>query len=205
MIITLPASRQTGVTATLPAGGWVDLRPLGPAETGPQLAVLDGMSASSRYQRFLTPMPSRVPAPIMAMMSGVDGHRHVAWLASVDGSPAAVARCIQTRSGVADISFEVADRHQRRGIGSVLLDAVLTDAITKGVRRLTAVVDPGNRASVRMLGHVGLHLRWVDGLLEGESDLRLPDPPRVDRAKVLAAASGQAELRGSLHHRTAVG
>ena len=188
MITTLSPRTHTGVTATLPDGATVVLRPLEPAETGPQLAVLEGMSGASRYQRFLTAIPVRVPAAILAMMSAVDGRQHVAWLASVDGHPAAVARYIQVGSGVAEIAIEVADAYQRRGIGSVLLDAVLTVGDTHGVRRLIAVVHPGNRACVRMLGHVGLRLQLIDGVLEGESDLRLPDPARVDRAKVLAAA-----------------
>ena len=34
----------------------------------------------------------------------------------------------------------------------------------------------------RLLGHVGPRLHLVDGVLEGESDLRLPGPPRVDLA-----------------------
>jgi len=187
MITTLSRRLDTGVTSTLPGSESVALRPLGRAETGPQLTVFEGMSGASRYQRFLTTMPSRVPAAIWTMMSGVDGHRHIAWLASVGDHPAAVARCIQVGSGVADIAIEVVDAYQQRGIGSVLLDAVITVAAAHGVRRLSAVVHPGNRASVRMLGHVGLRLRLVDGVLEGESELRLPDPPRVDRAKVLAA------------------
>jgi GNAT superfamily N-acetyltransferase len=205
MITTLSSGNHTAFTATLPAAGTVVLRPLGRAEIAPQLAVFEGMSDASRYQRFLTAMPSRVPAGVRVMMGGVDGHRHIAWLASVNGRPAAVARCIQVGSGVADIAIEVADEHQRLGIGSVLLDAVLTVATTIGVRRVTAVVHPDNRASVRLLGHVGLRLRLIDGLLEGESDCRLPDPPRVDRAKVLAAHSRQAELASSLDDGTTVG
>jgi GNAT superfamily N-acetyltransferase len=195
MSTTMFTRTHTSVTATLPGGATVVLRPLGRAETGPQLAVLEGMSGASRYQRFLTAIPARVPAAILTMMSGVDGHRHIAWLASVDGHPAAVARCIQVGSGVADIAIEVVDAQQRRGIGSVLLDAVLTVGATHGVRRLSAVVHPGNRACVRMLGHVGLRLRLVDGVLEGESDLRLPDPARVDRAQVVATLERVPQMR----------
>ncbi len=63
-----------------------------------------------------------------------------------------------------------------------------TVAAYHGVRRLTATLYPGNLASVRLLRHVGLCLHAVDGLLEGTTDLRLPNPPRLDREAVLDAA-----------------
>lgn len=42
MITTLSHRTHTGVTATLPGGATVVLRPLGRAETAPQLSVLEG-------------------------------------------------------------------------------------------------------------------------------------------------------------------
>ena len=51
-------------------------------------------------------------------------------------------------------------------------------------------MDPANHASVRLLRRVGLTLQVVDGVLEGEGLLRLPDPPRVDRHAVLEVIDG---------------
>lgn len=189
--------------AVLPDDGRVALRPLARGETKPQTTVLERMSAASRWQRFLSPMPTRVPPALLTVLGEVDGHRHVAWLATVDGQPAGVARYIMTGKGVAEIAFEVVDAQQGRGIASMLLDAVCAVAATNGIRRLSAMVHPDHAASVRLLRRVGLRLLPIDGLLEGESDLRLPDPPRVDRATVIALH--QAKFGGGLHDRAAIG
>jgi RimJ/RimL family protein N-acetyltransferase len=181
------------VVGVLRDGGVVVLRPLGRGEIGPQVAVLDRMSDESRWQRFLTAMPARLPRSAQAALAAVDGHRHVAWLASVDGSPAGVARSVEYEPGTAEVAFEVVDAHHGRGIGSLLLEAVTTVAACHGVRRLSATVHPGNLASVRLLHHVGVRLRAVDGLLEGTSELRLPTPARLDRAAVLTVQAGYAE------------
>jgi hypothetical protein len=50
-------------------------------------------------------------------------------------------------------------------------------------------VDPANHASVRLLRRVGLTLQVIDGVLEGQGLLRLPDPARVDRCAVLGVVT----------------
>ena len=97
-----------------------------------------------------------------------------------------------TSAGTAEVAFEVVDAHHGRGIGSLLLEAVTTVAAFHGVRRLSATVHPGNHASVRLLHHVGVRLRAVDGLLEGTSELRLPTPTRLDRG---GGARGAGRVR----------
>ncbi len=164
---------HAGTCIVLPDGGLVELRPLERGEIEPQLTVLRRMSEASRHQRFLAPMPPRLPAAMRAALSDVDGHRHVALLASVDGQPVGVARYIRVDAEVAELAFEVVDDHQGRGIGSALLEALATAAVTQGVRRFKASVHPDNISSVRLLRRVGLQLHPVDGLLEGESPLRL--------------------------------
>ncbi len=183
------------VVAVLRDGGIAVLRPLDAGEVAPQVAVLEGMSDESRWQRFLTAMPAQLPRSAQEALAAIDGRRHVAWLASVDGCPAGVARSVEYEPGTAEVAFEVVDAHHGRGIGSLLLEAVTTVAAFHGVRRLSATVHPGNHASVRLLHHVGVRLRAADGLLEGTSELRLPTPARLDRAAVLAAQAGR---RGGL-------
>jgi hypothetical protein len=46
-------------------------------------------------------------------------------------------------------------------------------------------VHPTNVACVTLLRRVGLELHLVDGLLEGEGDLQLVRPARLDRCRVL--------------------
>ena len=92
------------------------LRPLEPGEDAALLAVFDGLSARSRELRFLTAMNTLRPSVVRAL-TDVDGCRHVAWLATVDGRPAGIARYARIQDGPADLAFEVADAQQGRGAG----------------------------------------------------------------------------------------
>ena len=175
------------VAVRLPGGGAVALRPLKRGEREPLLAVFDGMSSASRAQRYLTGMV-RLPSRTVDLLTDVDGHRHVAWLASIDGRPVGIARALQVDVGVAEVAFEVVDAHHGEGIGSALLDAVTTVLAAQGVRRVSASLLPDNAPSWRLVTRIGVRLHEAGGLLEGEGRLRLLDPPRVDRNAVLALA-----------------
>ena len=60
------------------------------------LAVFAGLSARSRELRFLTAMTTLRPSVVRAL-TAVDGCRHVAWLATVAGRPAGIARYVRVR------------------------------------------------------------------------------------------------------------
>ena len=175
------------VVARLAHGGLATLRPLRPGETESLLNVFESLSPASRASRYLTGMV-RLPATMLTALAAVDGHDHVAWLAAVDGWPAGIARYVRVGADTAEIAFEVADAHQGRGLGTLLLDTVTTAAAARGVRRLRATVLPANEPSLRLLARLGIPLTLTDGLLEGEGPLRLLDPARVNRDAVVALA-----------------
>ncbi len=175
------------VPVRLPGGRLVELRPLRHGEQEPLLAVFEGMSSTSRARRYLTGMV-RLPAMMLGALTAVDGHRHVAWLASLDGRPVGIARSVHVDAGVAEVAVEVVDVHHGLGIGSALVDAVTTVAAARGVHRVRAALTPDNEPSRRLVTRVGVRLQVVDGLLEGEGPLRLLEPSRVDRRAVLALA-----------------
>ena len=172
------------VRVRLADGGAVILRPLRDGEITVLETVFEGLSAQSRQQRFLVPMP-RLSGSARRVLAHVDGHDHVAWVAMIDGQPVGICRYVRTGPGSAEIAFEVVDAEQGRGIGSALVDAVTTVAHANGITRLEATVEPGNHASVSMLRRLGIHLRLDEGLLEGGGQFTLPSP-RVDRRAVLA-------------------
>ena len=192
--VALPGPEQAGVSATLPDGGTVTLRPLRHGETDPVQAVFDGMSPDARVDRYLTGMP-RLPGAVLTALADVDGVRHAAWLASVDGRPAGIARYVVVEAGVAELAVEVVDTHRGRGIGSVLIDVVTTVAVTHGVRRSRAVLLPGNGPSRHLVTRIGVRLAPTGSILEGEGPLRLLEPPRVDRRVVVALAASNAPWR----------
>ena len=183
---------ETGATlAVRLRDGLASLRPLGPGEEEPLTGVFAGMSPDSRASRYLTGLSRLTPA-MLRTLTAVDGHDHVAWLASIEGRPVGIGRFIRTLPGTAELAFEVVDAHHGRGIGSALLDALTTLAAVSGVQHLEATVLESNKRSTRLLERVGLTFRADQGTLEGTGRLRLLDPPRVDRPAVvrLAAAAG---------------
>lgn len=184
-----PASASAGVPVRLRDGGVARLRPLEPGETDAILAVFDQMSDDSRALRYLTGL-ARLPQQMLRMLADVDGHRHGAWVASVDGEPAGVARFVRLPGapGCAELAFEVVDRHHGRGLATALLDAITTVAATRGVRSVSASLAPSNAASRRLLARIGLETHLVDGLLEAQGPLRLLDPPVVDRTAIVRLA-----------------
>ena len=183
-------SRQSGahVAVQLRDGGLATVRPLRAGEVAPLLAVFDQMSSTSRANRFLVGLPALTGTMISALVA-VDGRDHVAWLASVGDRPVGIARYIRVEPATAELALEVADAHHGRGVGTALLDAVTTLACVNGFRRVQAVVLPENRPSRRLLRKIGVPLRPSGPTLEGEGPLRLLDPPRVDRAAVVALAA----------------
>jgi len=107
----------------------------------------------------------------------------------VRGSPVGICRYVRTSRDTAELAFEVVDAEQRRGIASVLVDAVTTVAHAQGIVWLEASVVPGNAGSVALLARLGMDVVLRDGLLEGRARLRLMEPPRVDRRAVVALAA----------------
>jgi GNAT superfamily N-acetyltransferase len=187
-----PRTSPDVVPVRLPGGRVIALRPLRRGERDPLLAVFDRMSSASRAHRYLTGMV-RLPSTALAVLTDVDGHRHVAWLASLEGQPVGIARCVLDDTGVAEVAVEVADDHHGLGIGSALVDAVTTVATAHGMDRVRASLTPDNEPSRCLVTRIGVRLHVADGLLEGEGRLRLMHPPRVDRAAVLALARGPLE------------
>lgn len=179
----------TSVRVALADGRTARLRPLRDGETTPLLQVFAGLSGHSRAARYLVAMP-RLPSPLVRSLAATDGWARVAWLGSVDHRPAGIARYVVSEEdpGTAEVALEVVDEHQRRGLGTALLDTITTVAAANGVRRLRATVQPQNTASERLFSRLGIPLAYAGGVLEGSGPLRLLDPPRVDRRAVMGLA-----------------
>jgi RimJ/RimL family protein N-acetyltransferase len=198
--------RHTGTAVTVRlTDGIAVLRPLGPGEIEPLTEVFDALSAQSRYSRYLTGLP-QLPPGMRRALTAVDGYDHVAWLASVDGRPAGIGRYVRTGPGTAEVAFEVVDAHQRRGLGTALVDVLTTVAAVSCIRKVEATVLPSNKASLRLLKRIGLSFRASAGQLDGVGELRLLDPPRVDRPTVARLAlAAQTDQNGVCSLSTATG
>lgn len=109
------------------------------------------LSESSRFQRFHNHVRDLSDAH-WRYLTRIDNVDHVAIVALEEGKFVAVARMIRLEGGAAEIAFLVGDDRQRRRIGSLLRDVLISIAHARAYSRLLAFVLPGNVAIRRLLG-----------------------------------------------------
>jgi GNAT superfamily N-acetyltransferase len=165
----------------------VQLRPLRRDERDLVARFFAGLSAESRRRRFLQPMP-RLPEATLRRLVEVDGRRHVAVVATLEGQCIGIGRYVALASepGVAEVA--VTDRCQGRGIGRLLVETLRPVAVRAGLTTLICVVDPTNRPALRLLRSLGVEVLFRDGLVEGRP--RLPRRPLLDASSGSGAAPG---------------
>jgi GNAT superfamily N-acetyltransferase len=175
--------------ATARDGTVVQLRPLRRDERDLVARFFAGLSAESRRRRFLQPMP-RLPEATLRRLVEVDGRRHVAVVATVEGQCIGIGRYVALASepGVAEVAVTVTDRYQGRGIGRLLVEALRPVAVRAGLTTLICLVDPTNRPALRLLRSLGVEVLFRDGLVEGRQ--RLPRRPLLDASSGSGAAPG---------------
>ena len=166
----MPTAPHTDV-ATLRDGSQVVIRPLRrgdrPAFTRPSSAW-----GASRYRRFLGPMPSLTESQLRHL-TDVDQRDHVA-LAAIDATSGSgivgVARFIRLADADVEPALAVIDDWQARGLGTVLLAALVRAARAQGVRRFQAYVLADNVDMLRL---------WAGSASSGRAQLARPSMSRL--------------------------
>ena len=134
-------------------GRRIVVRPLRRGDADTVVAVFDQLGEQSRRRRFHGPK-SHLDEEELRSLSAVDGRHHVL-VAYVEGNPRPVAIARLVRSGrSAEIAIEVADAHQRRGIGAALARELIADATAAGITEVTALVSSENQAAVALLRRI---------------------------------------------------
>ncbi len=138
----------------------VTIRALRNGDTATVLALFDRLGELSRGSRFCGAKP-RLSDVELAWLARVDADHHVlvGYLPG-DLLPAGIARLVRD-GDAAEIAVAVADRHQGRGVGTVLVEALAADARAAGITRLVATVCGDNPSMVALL-------RKVSGSLESK-------------------------------------
>ena len=133
------------------------LRPIRP-EDAPALTQLYGrLSPESAYQRFFAVM-RRLPPDWARILADVDDDRRAAIVAAGPGGELlGVARYgAEPGADEAEVAVVVEDAWQGRGLGGILLGALLDHAATRGITRFLAYVLADNQRMLRLVGRLGV-------------------------------------------------
>jgi len=133
------------------------------------------LSAASRQMRFMG-VKKELSAAELRYFTDVDHHDHEA-IGALDlagGHGVGIARYIRDASDpqAAEIAVTIVDDWQGRGLGTELLARLSGRARQEGIRRFTALADPGNVAVAALLRKAGARLvRRGRGTVEYEITL----------------------------------
>ena len=189
--------------ALLADGTTAEIRPATPGDTAAVTAMHEAMSPENSYLRFFS--FSRLSAEQEARrVCRAPAADHAALLATVAGQLAGVASYEITGDGhKAEIAFAVADNMHGRGIGTLLLEHLISDAGRRGVTTLTASVLAQNAEMQKVFADAGLSIRreLEDGVIELTCDLPHDDAdPRWDPYLDAAALRERSADVVSLRH-----
>jgi succinyl-CoA synthetase alpha subunit/GNAT superfamily N-acetyltransferase len=159
--------------AVLADGGTVHIRPITP-EDGDRLVDLHSrLSDRTIYYRFFTPRPRLTPREIQRFTT-VDYDDRVALVALLDDHLVAVARYDRVPGTTeAEVAFVVADEHQGRGVGTLLLEHLAAAARERHVTRFFAETLPDNRVMQSVFKQAGWdsHAKFADGVVHVEFEI----------------------------------
>jgi RimJ/RimL family protein N-acetyltransferase len=138
-------------------GARVVIRPIARGDEDVVREVFDHLGPESRMNRFLVPK-HKLSAADLRQLTAVDHRNHeaVAAYSAEDRSAIGIARFVRDRHepGSAEVAIEIVDDWQGRGVGLVLLDALVARARRLRVRRFSVLMAPDNRRAARLMRHV---------------------------------------------------
>jgi acetyl coenzyme A synthetase (ADP forming)-like protein len=175
-------------------GSTLRLRPPVAEDADALLAFFSGLSDHSRYLRFHG-FPALGPKLVEPVLEP-DWQDRGALLASLDGGIVAVANWVRLRDPrAAEVAFTVDDGHQRRGIGTRLLEQLAARAAGAGIEEFVAEVLHENAAMLGVFRDAGFTVtRAGEG---GELEIRFPIAPTSGYREQVAARDHVA-VRASL-------
>lgn len=182
----------TGTTRhTLSSGEPVLLRDVAPGDEGLLLELLEHVTGDSRWFRFFTGGADIRRAAATEARGDGDRRPGVLVLSGDGATVLGHGMCVDAGGGEAEVAFEVADGHHRRGIGGVMLQHLLDRAPADGFTGLVAEVLPSNHDMLDLLASSGRELRSTTA--GGVRSVRIALPPGTGAP----APPGQAADRRS--------
>lgn len=183
-------------------GGTAHLRPITPDDAEALQRFHVAQSPESVYLRFFSAMP-RLSDRDLRRFTEVDHTDRVALVATIGDDIVGIGRYDRldaeegpgpggaTGRRAAEVAFNIADAHQGRGLGSVLLEHLAAAARERGVDRFVAEVLPQNRKMTSVFTDAGYEVThaYDDGVVSLGFDI---DPTERSLA-VTAAREHRAE------------
>jgi RimJ/RimL family protein N-acetyltransferase len=177
---SLPAGYPSELERPLALRGGTSLRlrPVRPDDAPRLEELFHRLSRQTVYQRFFAPY-QRLRADWYQRFANVDYRDRMALVAEDHDAGRAVLRGVAQYEpdaipGVAEVAVVVEDGWQNRGLGTVMLDAVLEAGEARGIRTFSASVLSDNRRMLRVLRRLGeIHRRSAeDGVVTVEFERR---------------------------------
>ena len=169
MAAVLPiATGRNGICAPRPApvheigrladGTDVVLRPILAEDDALERAFISGLSRDSRYNRLLG--SRKLTAEEIRQLTRIDYEREMAFVAVAGSGQQArllgVARYVRDAdAGGAEFALVVADAWQRKGVGTLLLQALQRQARAAGIERLHGITFSSNQAMQNLARKLG--------------------------------------------------
>ncbi len=165
-------------------GGIAHLRPIRPDDADAVQRFHLAQSAESIYLRFFAPVP-RLSERDLRRFTVVDHVDRVALVITIGDEIAGIGRYDKISEDSAEVAFNISDRHQGRGLGTVLLEHLTAAARENGLHRFTAEVLPQNRKMLAVFSDAGYEVdqHYDDGVISLSFDI---DP--TDRSRAVAEA-----------------
>jgi acetyltransferase len=152
--------RSPARTTRLASGRRVVLRPIATDDAQREAAFVRGLSAESRYKRFMSGLRELTPAKLQ-YFTDVDQVNHLALVATPTGKAAdsivGVARCVSEPDGSGGCEFAIVvdDRWQGSGLAGALMSALMRAARAVGLREMHGIVLASNRRMLRLAQQLG--------------------------------------------------
>lgn len=148
----------------LPSGVNVIIRPIRPEDADKEQLFVRQLSPRSRYFRFMQALKELTPE-MLVRFTAPDYDREMALVALLEergqeGEQIAVARYTMTANGKScEFALVVGDDWHKRGIGTLLMEALMEAARARGLRRMEGDVLTENVQMLRLCELLGFRVR----------------------------------------------
>jgi acetyltransferase len=143
-------------------GTEVTFRPIRPEDAAMETEFITELSDESRYLRFLS-LVRHVTPEMIARFTQIDYDREMALIATLKEedreSIIAVARYVRDANPAsAEFAIVVADRAQRKGLASKLMNRLMRHARWAGIRHLRGLVLASNSSMLELMDRLGFEV-----------------------------------------------